>query len=63
MLVTRAPKRLEVVGGWGDATVALPEGLWRDELTGGPCTAAPTTAAPTCSRDYPVALLRRVHRR
>ena len=34
MLVTRAPRRLEVGGGWGDATVALPEGLWRDELTG-----------------------------
>ena len=34
MLVTRAPQRLEVTGGWDDATVTLPEGLWRDELTG-----------------------------
>ena len=60
VLATRATKRLEAVGGWGDATVSLPEGLWRDELTeslhgGGPndCAALLTT--------YPVALLRRVH--
>ena len=34
VLATRAAKRLEVVGGWDGATFALPEGLWRDELTG-----------------------------
>ena len=47
-LVTRAASRLEVAGGWDDATVTLPEGLWRDELPAS-CTAAPRTAAPTCS--------------
>jgi (1->4)-alpha-D-glucan 1-alpha-D-glucosylmutase len=60
VLASRATKRLEAVGGWEDATVELPEGLWRDELTeslhgGGTndCAALFTT--------YPVALLRRVH--
>ena len=59
-LVTRAPRRLEVAGGWGGATVTLPEGLWRDELTG----ALHGGAENLCSdllADYPVALLRRLH--
>jgi (1->4)-alpha-D-glucan 1-alpha-D-glucosylmutase len=33
-VVTRAPRRLLDGGGWKDQTVALPEGTWRDELTG-----------------------------
>ena len=33
-VVTRAPHRLQQGGGWGEATIALPEGEWRDELTG-----------------------------
>jgi len=33
-VVTRAPRRLADAGGWGDAAVTLPEGTWRDELTG-----------------------------
>jgi (1->4)-alpha-D-glucan 1-alpha-D-glucosylmutase len=33
-LVTRAPRRLTESGGWRDETVTLPEGTWRDELTG-----------------------------
>jgi (1->4)-alpha-D-glucan 1-alpha-D-glucosylmutase len=60
-LVTRAPARLQVGGGWGAATVQLPEGLWRDELTG----ALHGGADNLCSEifaTYPVALLRRVHR-
>jgi (1->4)-alpha-D-glucan 1-alpha-D-glucosylmutase len=32
-VVTRAPHRLEASGGWGDATVQLPTGRWRDRLT------------------------------
>lgn len=34
VLVTRAPARLRATGGWGDATVILPEGQWRDVVTG-----------------------------
>ncbi len=60
VLVTRASQRLEAMGGWGDASVDLPDGLWRDELTermhgGGENTCADLFAT------YPVALLRRVH--
>jgi (1->4)-alpha-D-glucan 1-alpha-D-glucosylmutase len=33
-VVTRAPRRLVDDGGWKDQTVTLPEGTWRDELTG-----------------------------
>ncbi len=60
VLVTRASRRLEAAGGWGDATVRLPHGLWRDELTetlheGGEVRCADVFAG------LPVALLRRVH--
>ena len=60
VLATRAAKRLEVAGGWDGATVDLPEGLWRDELTdqmhgGG------TNRCADVFRDLPVALLRKVH--
>lgn len=60
VLVTRAARRLEVVGGWDDATVTLPEGPWRDELTGAMHVGADTRVAAILA-DYPVALLRRVH--
>jgi (1->4)-alpha-D-glucan 1-alpha-D-glucosylmutase len=33
VLVTRAHLRLAAAGGWADEVVALPEGIWRDELT------------------------------
>jgi (1->4)-alpha-D-glucan 1-alpha-D-glucosylmutase len=33
-VVTRAPRRLVDGGGWKDQSVTLPEGSWRDELTG-----------------------------
>src|SRR5680860_220488 len=33
-VVTRAPHRLRAGGGWDDAAVTLPDGTWRDELTG-----------------------------
>ncbi|WP_254185178.1 malto-oligosyltrehalose synthase [Nocardioides panacis] len=61
VLATRAAKRLEVVGGWEGATFALPEGLWRDELTGSLHGGAENSCADVLA-DYPVALLRRVHR-
>ena len=34
-VVTRLAAALELAGGWGDATVTLPAGTWRDVLTGG----------------------------
>jgi (1->4)-alpha-D-glucan 1-alpha-D-glucosylmutase len=60
VLATRAAKRLEVAGGWQDASVDLPEGLWRDELTeqvhgGG------TNRCVELFSELPVALLRKVH--
>jgi (1->4)-alpha-D-glucan 1-alpha-D-glucosylmutase len=58
-LVTRAPTRLEVSGGWGDATFVLPEGLWRDELTGSVHGGADNRCDGVFDR-LPVALLRRV---
>jgi (1->4)-alpha-D-glucan 1-alpha-D-glucosylmutase len=60
-LVTRAPQRLEVGGGWDGATVTLPEGLWRDELTGALHGGAENLCADVFA-SYPVALLRQVHR-
>jgi (1->4)-alpha-D-glucan 1-alpha-D-glucosylmutase len=57
--VTRAPQRLAVAGGWGDATLQLPAGGWRDELTG----TLHQVDAPRCADLFghlPVALLRRV---
>jgi (1->4)-alpha-D-glucan 1-alpha-D-glucosylmutase len=60
-LVTRALKRLEVAGGWADATFPLPEGLWRDELTGELYGGAATRCADVFSA-RPVALLRRMSR-
>jgi (1->4)-alpha-D-glucan 1-alpha-D-glucosylmutase len=59
-LVTRAPKRLEVTGGWGASTVLLPEGLWRDELTGSLYGGADNLLDDVFA-DYPVALMRKVH--
>ncbi len=59
VLATRAARRLDVVGGWGDATFALPDGLWRDELTGDMHGGADNRCADVLAT-YPVALLRRV---
>ncbi len=61
-LVTRAPKRLEVTGGWADATVMLPEGLWRDELTGALYGGADNLLSDVFGT-YPVALMRKLHLR
>ncbi len=60
-LVTRAPQRLEAAGGWGDSTVVLTPGLWRDELTGALFGGGENRLAELLTR-LPVALLRRVHR-
>jgi (1->4)-alpha-D-glucan 1-alpha-D-glucosylmutase len=60
-LVTRAPARLDADGGWGQATVRLPEGLWHDELTGVLHGGGDNLCAEVLD-EYPVALLRRRHR-
>ena len=60
-LVTRAANRLAVAGGWADSTVTLPEGLWRDELSGVLHGGAENRCADVFA-ERPVALLRRVHR-
>ncbi len=62
VLATRAPRRLEVLGGWGDATFTLPEGLWRDELTG-VLHGGEVNRCGDVLAVRPVALLRRVHMR
>jgi (1->4)-alpha-D-glucan 1-alpha-D-glucosylmutase len=59
-LVTRGPRRMQESGGWGDATVLLPEGLWRDQLTGAMCGGAENLCRDLFDT-YPVALLRKVH--
>jgi (1->4)-alpha-D-glucan 1-alpha-D-glucosylmutase len=33
-VVPRLPLRLAERGGWGDTAVRLPDGAWRDSLTG-----------------------------
>ncbi len=60
VLVTRALQRLEAMGGWADATVLLPDGLWRDELTG-VLHGGGDNACADLFATYPVALMRRVH--
>jgi (1->4)-alpha-D-glucan 1-alpha-D-glucosylmutase len=59
-LVTRGPRRLQESGGWGEATVRLPEGLWRDELTEQMLGGAENLCRDVFAT-YPVALLRKVH--
>ncbi len=58
-VVTRAPKRLEVAGGWGDETFPLPDGRWRDELTGSVHSGGDVLCSEVLS-SLPVALLRRI---
>ncbi|MCB8955433.1 MAG: malto-oligosyltrehalose synthase [Nocardioides sp.] len=52
-VATRLPVGLAAAGGWGDTTLTLPPGAWRDVLTGTPAT--PWLA--DLLRDLPVALL------
>ncbi len=60
-LVTRAPRRLEVAGGWGGARFTLPEGRWRDQLTGSELEGTENLCADAFAT-FPVALLRRMPR-
>jgi len=54
--VTRLSRRLEDAGGWRDTRLPLPDGRWRDLLTGD--TAEGDVPAATLFARYPVALLR-----
>ncbi|GII61576.1 malto-oligosyltrehalose synthase [Sphaerisporangium krabiense] len=57
VVVTRLPAGLERRGGWGCAPIGLPQGRWRDVLTGVPHTGR-VPYAHLLAR-YPVALLER----
>jgi (1->4)-alpha-D-glucan 1-alpha-D-glucosylmutase len=57
-VVTRMPVALARLGGWGEHTVVLPDGRWRDELTGSQRDGGATRLADLLA-DLPVALLRR----
>ena len=56
-VVTRAPRRLVDGGGWKDHTVTLPEGTWRDELTGRMHMGGADVACSDLFAQLPVALL------
>ena len=55
-VVTRLPVALDRFGGWGEHTLALPEGAWRDELTGRDVPGGSVRLADLLS-DLPVAFL------
>ncbi len=57
-LVTRAPARLAASGGWGARAVELPEGAWRDIVTGAVHPAGPVRCS-TILAASPVAILLR----
>jgi (1->4)-alpha-D-glucan 1-alpha-D-glucosylmutase len=54
-LATRLPARLSAAGGWGDTTLTLPPGRFRDVFTGSSQTDELSVA--DALRQYPVALL------
>ena len=56
-VVTRAPRRLVDGGGWTDQTVTLPEGTWRDDLTGRILEGGRDVACRELFAQLPVALL------
>lgn len=64
-LVTRLPVGLAAAGGWRDTAVALPEGRWRDLISGRRVATGDNGAASLADvfAQYPVALLVREERR
>jgi len=58
-VATRLPVALERHGGWGEHTLALPEGSWRDALTGRGAEGGTVPLADVLA-DLPVAFLVRV---
>ncbi|GAA1988406.1 malto-oligosyltrehalose synthase [Terrabacter lapilli] len=59
-VVTRLAGRLQDAGGFGDATVHLPEGSWRDALSGTAVDGGPQPLTELVGEGLPVALLLRV---
>ena len=59
VLVTRAAARLERAGGWSDTEVKLPEGPWRDVLTGADVAGGSTQIGEVLTK-LPVAVLEKV---
>ena len=57
-IVPRLPIRLREAGGWRGTTVELPEGRWRNRLTGEAWSGGPVPLAQLLAR-FPVALLAR----
>ncbi|HEX4831433.1 MAG TPA: malto-oligosyltrehalose synthase [Trebonia sp.] len=55
-VATRLPAGLRAGGGWGDTTIALPAGTWRDALTGRRHPGGPVPLA-SLTEHFPVALL------
>ncbi|GAA2024826.1 malto-oligosyltrehalose synthase [Terrabacter terrae] len=62
-VVTRLAGRLQDAGGFGDATVDLPEGPWTDALTGASVDGGSQKLAGLVGEGLPVALLVRVRAR
>lgn len=57
-VATRLPLGLNRRGGWGDTTLNLPDGVWKDALTGTPVAGHAPPLRDLLAR-YPVALLLR----
>jgi (1->4)-alpha-D-glucan 1-alpha-D-glucosylmutase len=57
-LATRLPVALQRLGGWADSTVTVPDGDWRDVLTGREVEGGAVRLADVLD-DLPVALLTR----
>lgn len=55
-VATRLPVSLERLGGWGEHTLTLPEGLWRNVFTGAEVPGGAARIADVLT-DLPVALL------
>ena len=56
-VATRLPLGLAAKGGWGDTTLSLPDGEWRDEVSGRVIPGATDVPLATILADLPVALL------
>ncbi|HEU4810998.1 MAG TPA: malto-oligosyltrehalose synthase [Nocardioides sp.] len=58
-VTTRLPVGLDAAGGWADTTLDLPEGAWRDVVSGRVATSSPGTGLRMADllADLPVALI------
>jgi malto-oligosyltrehalose synthase len=56
-VATRLPLGLAAKGGWGDTTLPLPDGEWRDEVSGRIIPGSTAVPLATILADLPVALL------